>query len=120
MSTCYKDSLVEVTNQEIIFHHYYWPIGGDKHVFLTQIESVEVRQPSLLNGSWRIWGSGDFRTWFPFDLRRPKRDRIFIAHLRNSSRRIGFTVEDSQAMLGILKEQGMIAGETSSKVIQGA
>jgi len=108
MNTPYKDSLVELSDQEIVFHHYYFPLASDKRVPLTEIESVETRPPSILNGSWRIWGTGDFQTWFPFDGRRPRRDRIFIAHLRDRSGRIGFTVEDSQAMQGILKERGLL------------
>jgi len=108
MNTLYKDSLVEVTDQEIVFHRYYFPLGNDKHVPLSRIESVQVSQPSALGGSWRIWGTGNFRTWFPLDGGRPGRDRIFVASLRNSSRRIGFTVEDSQKVAGILKEQGLL------------
>ena len=58
MSTLYKDHLIEVTEQEVVFHRYYFPFGGDKHVPLNQIESVQVRQPSITFGSWRIWGGG--------------------------------------------------------------
>jgi hypothetical protein len=108
MSTIYKDKLIEITDQEFIFHRYYFPFGGDKHVPLSQIESIQVRQPSFLGGSWRLWGTGDFRTWFPQDNKRPSRDRIFIASLRDSSRRIGFTVEDSKKVTSVLKERGLL------------
>jgi hypothetical protein len=108
VSTTYKDSLVEITEQEIVFHHYYFLFGNDKHVPLSQIESVQVRPPSFFGGSWRLWGSGDFRTWFPLDSHRPSRDRIFIASLRGRFRRIGFTVEDSQEVTGILRERGLL------------
>jgi hypothetical protein len=108
VTTIYKDSLIEVTDEEIVFHRYYFPLGGDRHVPLSQIESVQVRQPSFLGGSWRLWGTGDFRTWFPQDNKRPSRDRIFVASLRNSYRRIGFTVEDSQMVTTIFKERGLL------------
>jgi hypothetical protein len=108
MKSLYKDSLLEITDQEVIFHHYYFPFGGDKHVPLSQIEDVEAKPPSVWGGSWRLWGSGDFRTWFPLDSRRPKRDRIFIASLRGKSHRIGFTVEDSEKAATILKERGLL------------
>jgi hypothetical protein len=108
MSSLYKDKLIEVTDQEIVFHRYYFPFGRDKHVPLGQIESVEVRQPSIFGGRWRIWGTGDFRTWFPLDGSRPSRDRIFVASLRDSSRRIGFTAENSQKLAGVLKERGLL------------
>jgi hypothetical protein len=108
MSAIYKDRLIEITDGEIVFHRYYFPFGGDKHVPLSRIENVQIKQPSFWGGSWRLWGTNDLRTWFPLDNRRPKRDRIFIASLRGTSRRIGFTVEDSQKVSGILKEQGLL------------
>ena len=108
MKTLYKDGLVEITDQEVIFHRYYFPFGGDKHVPLSQIESVEVRPPSFLGGSWRIWGSSDLRTWFPLDGARPSRDRIFITHLRGRSHRIGFTVERSKEVAEILRQRGLL------------
>jgi hypothetical protein len=108
MNTIYKDKLIEVTDQEVVFHRYYFPFGGDKHVPLSQIESVQAKQPSFFGGSWRLWGSGDLRTWFPLDGNRSKRDRIFVASLRGSSRRIGFTVEDSQKVTSILRERGLL------------
>jgi len=108
MNTIYQDKLIEITDQEVVFHRYYFPFGGDKHVPFSHIESIQVRQPSFFGGSWRIWGSGDFLTWFPLDGRRPSRDKIFLASLRNSYRRIGFTVEDSQTVASILRERGLI------------
>jgi hypothetical protein len=108
MSTIYKDNLVEVTDQEIIFHRYYFLFGGDKRVPFSQIENVQVKPPSFFGGSWRLWGSGNFKTWFPLDNGRPVRDQIFFANLRSSSRRIGFTVEDSPKVMDILKERGLL------------
>jgi len=113
MNTLYKDSLVEVTDQEIVFHRYYFPFGNAKHVPLSQIESIQARPPSLVGGSWRIWGTGDFQAWFPLDGKRPRRDRIFVASLRNTSQRIGFTVEDSQKVAGILEERGLLRENSS-------
>jgi len=114
MNTIYKDKLIEVTDQEVVFHRYYFPFGGDKHVPLSHIESIQVREPSLFGGSWRIWGTGDFRTWCPFDGGRPGRDKIFLATLRNSFRRIGFTVEDSQKVISIFREQGLLHSTPSA------
>ena len=108
MKTIYRDKLVEITDQEIVFHRYYFPFGGDRRVLFSQIASIEARPPSFFGGSWRLWGTGNFRTWFPQDTARPGRDRIFFAALRGSFRRIGFTVEDSQRVTGILKELGWL------------
>ncbi len=107
MSTLYKDGLVEITDQEVVFHRYYFPFGGDKHVPLSQIERVEVRQPSVWFGGWRIWGGGP-RTWFPLDGARPSRDAIFVAFLRGCFVRIGFTVECSKEIIPVLRERGLL------------
>lgn len=109
MSTLYKDSLIEVTDQEIVFHRYYFPFGGDKRVLLSRIEGIEVRQPSIWFGSWRIWGSSG-RTWFPLDGGRPGRDAIFVATLRGGFMRIGFTVERSREAMEVFRERGLLQG----------
>jgi hypothetical protein len=114
MSTLYKDKLIEITDQEVVFHRYYFPFGGDKHVPLSHIAGVQAGPPSFWGGSWRLWGSGDFRTWFPLDNSRPSRDRLFFASLRNSSRRIGFTAEGSQKVTGILRERGLLQDKLSA------
>lgn len=107
MSTLYKDGLIEITDQEVVFHRYYFPFGGDKHVPLSQIESVQLRQPSIWFGSWRIWGGGP-RTWFPLDGARPSRDAIFVAFLRGCITRVGFTVEHSKEAIEVFKERGLL------------
>lgn len=107
MSTTYKDGLVEITDQEIIFHRYYFPFGCDKRVPLSQIESIEVRRPSVAFGSWRIWGGGP-RTWFPLDGARPSRDAIFVAFLRGCFVRIGFTVEHSKEVMEVFEQRGLL------------
>ncbi len=103
----YQDKLVELTDAEIRFHHYYFP-WGDQSVLLKQIESIEVTPATIMRGRWRIWGTGDFRTWFPLDIKRPARERIFVARLRDSSRRIGFTVEDAAKVEAVLKDLGLL------------
>ena len=113
MSTLYKDGLVEVTDQEVVFHRYYFPFGGDKHVPLSQIERVEVRSPSASFGSWRIWGGGP-RTWFPLDGARPSRDAIFVAFLRGCFVRVGFTVEHSKEFIQVLKERALLHGAATA------
>jgi len=113
MSTLYKDRLIEITDQEIVFHRYYSPFGGDKHVPLSRIESVQVRPPSIFFGSWRIWGGGP-RTWFPLDGARPGRDAIFVACLRGCFFRIGFTVEHSKEAAEVLQERGLLHATTSA------
>lgn len=103
----YSDTLVEITNGYIVFQNYYFPFGS-KQVLLSEVDHIEVKEPTLLNGKWRIHGTGDFRTWFPRDWKRPRRDKIFILYLANKRRRIGFTVEDSEKVENILKDKGLL------------
>ncbi len=109
MNNIYQDNLVEINDQRIIFHRYYFPTGSDKRLPWDRIASIRVRP----GGCWRLWGTGDLRTWFPQDYGRPGRDRVFIISLCDSFWRIGFTVEDSQKVANILKERGLLQ-ETSA------
>ena len=104
----YSDGLVEISDEAIKLKNYYFPFGS-KRVLFSEIAAVIVEEPKLINGKWRIWGSGDLRTWFPLDLKRPWRDTIFIIKLVSGWRRIGFTVEDSGSVRRILWERGLIA-----------
>ena len=100
----YSDKLVEITGDAIPFRMYYFPFGS-KRVKLPTIARLRVMAPTLLNGKWRQWGTGDFSTWFPLDWRRSSRDRIFLAFLADRRVRIGFTVEDSDAVIRILGDK---------------
>jgi hypothetical protein len=102
----YSDKLVRITENSILFKRYYFPFGS-KSIEFSMIHRVEVIKSSLLNGKWRIHGSGDFRTWFPHDSDRPKRDRIFLLHLNRRWRCIGFTVENSDAVIDVFKDRSI-------------
>ena len=102
----YSDNLICITKDLIRFKNYYFPIGS-KSIEIAQIDHVKIFKPTILSGKWRIHGSGDFRTWFPRDTKRSRRDLIFIIHLHNKWRRIGFTVEDSGAVIEIFKDKNI-------------
>ncbi len=102
----YSDALVDVTNDAIIYKRYFFPFGS-KRVEFTRIERIEAKKPSIGNGKWRVWGTANFRSWFPLDWKRPSRDKIFVAFLRDSSWRIGFTVENPAQFEEVLKGEGL-------------
>ena len=106
----YADHLVSINGDSITFHSYSFPHKASRRVAFTDINHLMVLEPSLTNGRWRIWGSGDLCTWFPLDVHRSSRDRIFIATLKTRGMNIGFTVEDSSRVLSIFKEHGLIGG----------
>ncbi|MEW6351328.1 MAG: hypothetical protein AB1646_19925 [Thermodesulfobacteriota bacterium] len=100
----YSDHLVEMTHRDILFRLYYCPFGAKKVPF-ADVESIEVVDCTLRTGKWRLWGTGDFRTWFPCDWRRFTRDKIFFLRRRGGTMRIGFSVEDSAAVISVLEKR---------------
>jgi hypothetical protein len=111
MSTRYKDKLIEVSDEAVTFINYF-PLFN-RRVPLSRIERVNVAPPSDASVQWRLWGTSDGRTWFPLDWKRRTRDKIFVAFLRGSWGRIGFTVEDSRKVAGVFRDRGLLH-ETAS------
>jgi hypothetical protein len=83
----YRDSLISITEDKIIFKHYclwnhntqpWQRRGKPKAVLLTDIAWIRVEKATIWNGRWRIHGAGNFKTWFPRDNRCFKRDKIFF------------------------------------------
>jgi hypothetical protein len=103
----YSDSLVEVKDNSILFRRYGF-FERDRLVLFSDIEKIVVKKATIWNGKFRFHGTGDFKTWFPRDFQRYKRDKIFIAFIRYKWWRIGFTTEDSDAIMRIFREKGLI------------
>jgi hypothetical protein len=103
----YSDSLVEISTETILFRRYYFPLGA-KRLKLSDIERVIVQKPRFFTGKYRLQGSAGLHTWFPMDLQRPRRSKIFLIILRNQRRRIGFTVENEGALEQILRERKLV------------
>ena len=108
VETLYADKLVEIREDSLTLKNYYFPSMSPKRIPFDQIERIEIKQASILTGKWRIQGTGDFRTWFPFDFSRSKRDKIFFIYYKNKWMRSAFTVEDSQKAESILKEKNLL------------
>ena len=104
----YRDKLITITENEIVFHNYYFPISKDKVVEFKNIKYVSVKKPTLRNGKWRLHGSGNFKVWFPKDYGRPKRDRIFLAILKTQWVNIGFTAENGERVENVLRSKSLI------------
>jgi hypothetical protein len=108
MKMIYQDKLVSITENEITFVDYYFPIKKPKVVRLSSVVAITVKKATLMNGKWRIHGTGNFKTWFPKDKQRFRRDRIFFATLKDQWVRIGFTVEHSDQVEAIFNAMGLI------------
>lgn len=104
----YEDELVEITDTSILLKQYYFPSFKAKNIPFSSIAKIDILPPTITNGKWRIHGTGNFRTWFPFDRHRPKRDKIFLIYYTSKWIKSGFTVENSQAVKSILEEHGLL------------
>ena len=118
VNTLYSDRLVEITDDSILLHGYYFPFGG-RHIPFAEISLINIEAASLWNGKYRLYGSGNLRTWFPLDWRRPLRDKLFFLEQKGKWWRVGFSVEDSTRVEQIMAEKGLLnprrrAGQSSA------
>ena len=103
----YSDGLIAIFPDRIIFRNYYF-IGFSKTVPVSAIDKIVGHEPTITNGKWRLWGGGGFNHWFPMDMLRPMRERIFFAKLKGSSFVIGFTVSNSRLVESILRDMNLL------------
>jgi hypothetical protein len=104
---CYSDALIEITASRVLFRRY-GIFGKARRIQVSDIEKIVARDTTLWTGRYRIHGTGDLKIWFPRDPLRASRDKIFFAFLKGKRRIIGFTVEDSQRVMNIFLEQGLL------------
>ena len=104
----YKDSLLEIVDNKIILKNYYFPSMKPKEVPIEMIERVEIKEPTVATGKYRFHGTGDIRTWYPMDMERSKRDKIFFLFIKNKWVRIGFTSEHSAPVENYFREKGLL------------
>lgn len=103
-SILYSDKLIEISDDSILIRRYYFPFGS-KRVNISDIENITAYKTSSHFDICRYWGTGDFHTYYPPDIRRPKRDKIFIMKIKKKYWRPGLTVEDSKTVLDLLKNK---------------
>lgn len=98
----YEDALVVLTSDSLLLKRYYFPTLQPKLVSLAEVQRIEILSPTLWTGRFRLWGSGDLNTFYPLDLGRPKRDRIFRLTQRGKRIRIAFTVENAARFIAVI------------------
>jgi hypothetical protein len=96
----YSDSLISIDDEGITIKLFYFPYGA-KRVNFSNVEVVQA----FKGGCMRLWGSGDFRTWFGLDWGRMSRKMTFIIKQKNKWGRVGFTCEDSDSVAKILQSK---------------
>lgn len=98
----YSDNLIYIDDNGLTIRLFYFPLGS-KRIRFSDIETVTGFKGSY----WRLWGTGDFRTWFGFDEERMDRPMRFIIRRKDKWSRIGFTCENPEAVIKILQDKGL-------------
>ena len=110
----YEDRLVKIVDDSIILKNYYFMFIS-KIISFTNIETIETKEPTFGESFlvfppfvWRLSGFGIIEhriTYFPLDLLRSRREKIFIITFKHQRLKSGFTVEDTSKVERILKEK---------------
>lgn len=108
MPILYADTLVNLTDDELVVKHYYYPRGTDKHIPLSMIHTLVEYPPLFRYGKWRLWGTGSFHIWFARDWERPQRTAIYQLILKYQRVKVGFTVEDAPRFSACMEAKGLL------------
>ncbi|OHB48563.1 MAG: hypothetical protein A2Y10_13495 [Planctomycetes bacterium GWF2_41_51] len=96
--------MIEIDSDGITIKHFYFPFAAKKRINFRDIKTVQAYN----GGCMRLWGSGDFRTWFGIDWNRTNRKMTFVIEHNNSWFKTGFTCKDSVSVAQILKLKNLL------------
>jgi len=71
----YRDPLLSIEGDTLEIGRYYGV--GSRRIRLSDVREAIERPLSFTRGSWRLWGSGDFRHWWNLDTSRPSKSERF-------------------------------------------
>lgn len=74
-ATSYGDHTVTIDGDGITIRAYTFPLARPKRLAFSDIESVAIK-PTTGWSRWRLWGSSNFRDWFPLDRSRTKAEHF--------------------------------------------
>lgn len=101
----YSDCLVDIYYDHLIVKNYYFLWLGRKNLPFDEISQIKAVTLKIYDGKWRLQGTGDFRTWWPYDGNRAWRRKGFIIKRKGKWAQTGLTVENFDQVLTILKER---------------
>jgi hypothetical protein len=103
----YDDGRVACTEEALVIRTYYFP-PHDKRIPYGRIEQVRrVPMTGVLNGRYRIWGSGDFVHWYNYDPRRPRKSVALIVHVAGHRVRPVITPDNPDGVAAELAAHGV-------------
>lgn len=102
--TPYDDGRTRLDDDEILLRRYYFPFGRAKRIGWDEVRAARSTPLKLINGRWRIWGSGTPTVWLGLDGGRPKRTTLVTIDL---GKRIkpAFTPVDPVAALDVVERR---------------
>ena len=103
--SAYDDGRIACDDSGLVIRIYYpW---GAKRIPYERIKSVQRRQMiGLLSGKGRIWGSGDFKHWFNFDAKRPRKDWALVIDVGKRTEPV-ITPDDVDQVVAVLREHAV-------------
>ena len=100
----YDDGRCLLDEQGVTLRGYYFPVGACKRIPYSRIERVHVRQMNWLTGKGRIWGTARPDYWFPFDSKRPSKEKLIVLMLHGKHVKPAFSPDDPDQVLRLLRE----------------
>jgi hypothetical protein len=104
----YQDRYLEIHPDHLILNGFYFGPYGKKRIAFDSIQMIKIIDLNFWTGSYRIQGTGDFRTWFAFDTNRPSKEKAFIIHRTDKWWRIGFSAQDVPRVADIFQAKGLL------------
>jgi hypothetical protein len=100
----YEDRWIRCEQDRLVIRGYYFPLGNAKVIAYRDILSVTPLALTALTGSWRIWGSSSFRSWFHLDWQRPRKTTALILDLGKSVKPV-ITPDDPEQVAAIVERR---------------
>lgn len=104
----YNDRYMELYPDYMILNGFYYGPIGRKKISFDSISKVKMIDLNFWKGSYRIQGTGDFKTWFAHDMNRPSKKIAFIIHRGRKWWRIAFSAEDVEKVASIFESKGLM------------
>ena len=99
----YRDPLITADADGVTIRRYYFPIPLPKRIRWSRIRAVRREDMGGLSGQYRIWGSGNLRTYYNLDPQRPSKQVKFVLDTGRWIRP-AVTPDDPDAFAGVLTE----------------
>lgn len=102
----YDDGKVKIDGNSISISGVLFPKVSHIHMTSDEIEKIDVVKLGFLD-RFRIQGTWDLKTWWCFDIKRPKyREgfKIFLKKPLGPIKAVGFTAEDINKTKRVLRE----------------